>query len=101
LIIFVDMTGSKKDFIKAFELLVNTLDKDDIQGYFGEKTRFVIRDIVFSPVKNNCLIDCQVILGDQLDIPVESDEFVKTLIQRAADNMISDFKINVMVKYDV
>jgi hypothetical protein len=28
------MTGSKKDFIKAFELLVNTLDRDDIQGYY-------------------------------------------------------------------
>ena len=95
------MTGSKKDFIKAFELLVNTLDRDDIQGYFGDNTRFVIRDMIFSPVKNNCLIDCQVVLGDQLDIPVESDEFVRTLLQRAADNMMSDFKINVMVKYDV
>ena len=95
------MTGSKKDFIKAFELLVNTLDKDNIDGYFGEGTKFVIRDMVFSPVKNNCLIDCRVVLGEEISIPVESDEFVRTLIQRAADNMISDFKINVMVKYDV
>jgi len=95
------MNGSKKDFIKAFELLVNTLDRDDIQGYFGKETKFVIRDIVFSPVKNNCLIDCKVVLGEEIAIPVQSDEFVKTLIQRAADNMISEFKINVMVKYDV
>ncbi len=95
------MTGSKRDFIKAFELLVNTLDKDDIQGYFGEDTKFVIRDMVFSPVKNICLIDCQVVLGGEIAIPVESDEFVRTLIQRAADNMISDFKINVMIGYDV
>jgi hypothetical protein len=40
-------------------------------------------------------------LGEEIAIPVQSDEFVKTLIQRAADNMISEFKINVMVKYDV
>lgn len=92
----------KKDFIEAFELLLNALYGDKIAEYFSEGTKIKIRDIIFSPVKNICMIDCIIVLGKEIDISGTDDyTFVSCLVYDVAELVISDFKVNVMISYDV
>lgn len=91
----------KKDFVKAFELLLNALQGDKITSYFGEGTKIEIRDIVFSPVKKNCMVDCVVVFGKEI-IPTgfDEDNFVRYMIYAVADLILSEYVINVMISYD-
>ena len=92
----------KKDFITAFELLLNTLEGDKIEIFFGEGTKIKIRDIIFSSVKKVCLVDCIVIFGKDI-LPVGQDEenFVRSMIYSTSTLMISEYSVNVMIGYDI
>jgi hypothetical protein len=92
----------KKDFITAFELLLNTLQGDKIEIFFGEGTKIKIRDVIFSSVKKVCLVDCIVIFGKDI-LPVGQDEenFVRSMIYSTSTLMISEYSVNVMIGYDI
>ena len=96
------MAYKKKDFITAFELLLNTLEGDKIEIFFGEGTKIKIRDIIFSSVKKVCLVDCIVIFGKDI-LPVGQDEenFVRSMIYSTSTLMISEYSVNVMIGYDI
>lgn len=96
------MNYKKKDFITAFELLLNTLQGDKIEIFFGEGTKIKIRDVIFSSVKKVCLVDCMVIFGKDIP-PVGQDEenFVRYMIYSTAELMISEHSVNVMIGYDI
>ena len=96
------MAKKKKDFITAFELLLNTLEGDKIEIFFGEGTKIKIRDIIFSSVKKVCLVDCIVIFGKDI-LPVGQDEenFVRSMIYSTSTLMISEYSVNVMIGYDI
>lgn len=96
------MAYKKKDFITAFELLLNTLEGDKIEIFFGEGTKIKIRDIIFSSVKKVCLVDCIVIFGKNI-LPVGQDEenFVRSMIYSTSTLMISEYSVNVMIGYDI
>ena len=96
------MAYKKKDFITAFELLLNTLQGDKIEIFFGEGTKIIIRDVIFSSVKKVCLVDCIVIFGKDI-LPVGQDEenFVRSMIYSTSTLMISEYSVNVMIGYDI
>ena len=96
------MAYKKKDFITAFELLLNTLQGDKIEIFFGEGTKIKIRDVIFSSVKKVCLVDCIVIFGKDI-LPVGQDEenFVRSMIYSTSTLMISEYSVNVMIGYDI
>lgn len=96
------MTYKKKDFITAFELLLNTLQGDKIEIFFGKGTKIKIRDVIFSSVKKVCLVDCIVIFGKDI-LPVGQDEenFVRSMIYSTSSLMISEYSVNVMIGYDI
>lgn len=95
------MAFIKRDFIKAFELLLNTLEAEKIQEFFGQGTQIIIRDIVFSPVKKKCVVDCVVKYGKDLEtLEAPDDKFVRYLVWQTAELIISDYSVNVMVSYD-
>ena len=96
------MAYKKKDFITAFELLLNTLEGDKIEIFFGEGTKIKIRDVIFSSVKKVCLVDCIVIFGKDI-LPVGQDEenFVRSMIYSTSTLMISEYSVNVMIGYDI
>jgi hypothetical protein len=91
----------KKDFIKAFELLLNALEGNKIATYFGEGTKIEIKNIIFSPTKKVCMVDCVVVFGKEI-IPTgfDEDNFVRYMIYSVADLMMSEFSVNVMISYD-
>ena len=96
------MAYKKKDFITAFELLLNTLEGDKIEIFFGEGTKIKIRDVIFSSVKKVRLVDCIVIFGKDI-LPVGQDEenFVRSMIYSTSTLMISEYSVNVMIGYDI
>ena len=60
------MSLSSRNYSRACEILLNELENNYIQQFYGEGTYIKIRDITFSPVKKTCLVDCVVVLGETI-----------------------------------
>jgi len=95
------MSSSSRKFAKACEILLNAIEKEYIEEYYGKGTQIKVRDIVFSPVKRTCIVDCVVVLGELLTEGVLDDEMTRMLVLTMMDKMIYDYSVNVMVSYDV
>lgn len=96
------MIYKKKEFITAFELLLNTLEGLKITEFFGQGTTIKIRDIILSPVKKSCLIDCILIYGTKIIAhEKDDDKFITYLVLNTAELFISDYVVKVMVGYNI
>ena len=95
------MSVTSRSLSFVLEKLLNVLEKDYIQTFYGESTYLKIRDIVFSPVKNKCMVDCVVILGDTIDMTVLEEDMTRLLVLNMMDKLVMDYHVTVMVSYDV
>jgi hypothetical protein len=95
------MSVTSRSLSFVLEKLLNVLEKDYIQTFYGEGTYLKIRDIVFSPVKNKCMVDCVVILGDTIDMTVLEEDMTRLLVLNMMDKLVMNYHVSVMVSYDV
>lgn len=82
------------------EKLINALERKNIEQFYGEGTYLKIRDVIFSHVKNNCLVDCVVILGKDIETTMLDDDMTRMLVYNIMDKLYVDMVVNVMVSYD-
>ena len=94
------MSKSRK-ISKVFESFLTKSYKKHVYQFFGENSRIEVRDIVFSPVKRVCLIDCIVYLGDDINESYMDEDYVRNIMYKIADKVLYDYKVNVMVRFDV
>ena len=94
------MSVSSRNYSRACEILLNELEFNYIQQFYGEGTYIKIRDITFSPVKKTCLVDCVVVLGEIIETNILEDDMTRLLVYGIMDKLILDYKVNVMVKYE-
>ena len=95
------MSTLSKKFSWAGEKLLNELESEYIQEFYGKGTYLRIRDITFSPVKKVCLVDCVVVLGETLDPKSLEDDMTRLLVYETTDKLLRNYSVNVMVSYDV
>lgn len=100
-IILMGMSTLSKKFSWACEKLLNELENEYIQEFYGKGTYIRIRDITFSPVKKVCLVDCVVVLGEILDPKSLEDDMTRLLVYETTDKLLRNYSVNVMVSYDV
>lgn len=94
------MGGSSSNMAYVVEKLINVLERRNIKQFYGEGTYLKIRDVIFSHVKNTCLVDCVVILGDDIEITMLDDDITRTLVYNIMEKIYVDMVVNVMVSYD-
>ena len=94
------MSKSRK-ISNVFENFLKKSYKKHVDHFFGENSRIEVRDIVFSPVKRTCLIDCIVYLGDEINETYMDEDYVRNIMYKIADKVLYDYKVNVMVRFDV
>jgi hypothetical protein len=94
------MGGSSSKMAYVVEKLINALEKKYIEQFYGEGTYLKIRDVIFSHVKNTCLVDCVVILGENLETTMLDDQMTRMLVYNIMDKLYLDLRVNVMVTYD-
>jgi hypothetical protein len=100
-IILMGMSTLSKKFSWACEKLLNELESEYIQEFYGKGTYLRIRDITFSPVKKVCLVDCVVVLGETLNPKSLEDDMTRLLVYETTDKLLRNYSVNVMVSYDV
>lgn len=94
------MGGSSSNIAYVVEKLINVLERRNIKQFYGEGTYLKIRDVIFSHVKNTCLVDCVVILGNDIEITMLDDDITRTLVYNIMEKIYVDMVVNVMVSYD-
>ena len=94
------MGGSSSNMAYVVEKLINALEIKNIEQFYGEGTYLKIRDVIFSHVKNTCLVDCVVILGTNIETTMLDDDITRMLVYNIMDKLYVDMVVNVMVSYD-
>jgi hypothetical protein len=95
------MTSRKRKLANVYEKFLKNSYKKYVDQFFGENSNIEIRDLVFSPVKKVCLVDCVVHLGEDIDESYMNDEYVRHIIYKISEKVLHDYSINVMVTYDI
>ena len=94
------MGGSSSNMAYVVEKLINALERKNIEQFYGEGTYLKIRDVIFSHVQNNCLVDCVVILGKDIETTMLDDDMTRMLVYNIMDKLYVDMVVNVMVSHD-
>lgn len=95
------MITKKRRLMNLYEKFLKRSHKKYVDEFFGVNSRIEIRDLVFSPVKRSCLVDCIVYLGDQINQDHMNDENVRFVIHKISEKILTDYSVNVMITYDV
>lgn len=95
------MLTKKRRLANIYEKFLKNSHKKYVEEFFGPNSRIEIRDLIFSPVKKVCLVDCVVYLGNELNESYMDDEYVRHIIYKISEKVLHEYSINVMVTYDV
>ena len=95
------MITKKRRLANLYEKFLKNSHKKYVDQFFGPNSRIEIRDLIFSPVKKVCLVDCIVFLGDELNEVYMYDDYVRHIIYKISEKVLNGYHINVMVSYDV
>jgi hypothetical protein len=95
------MISKKRRLANVYEKFLKNSHKKYVEQFFGPNSRIEIRDLIFSPVKRTCLVDCVVYLGDNLNETYMDDEYVRSIIYKISEKILQNYTINVMITYDV
>ena len=86
---------------KSLESFLNESRGSEIQEFYGRDTQIYIRSMTFSPVKKHCLIDSIVVLGDlHREIDLDPDP-AEVFIRDVSKYFLADYRIIVMVGFDI
>jgi|688.fasta_scaffold222194_4 hypothetical protein len=95
------MMSSNPLLCKSLESFLNESRGDDIQEFYGRDTKILIRSMTFSPVKKHCLIDSIVVLGDlKKGIDLDPDP-AEVFILDVSKYFLGDYRVMVMVGFDI
>lgn len=86
---------------KSLESYLNESRGKDIQEFYGRDTRIFIRSMTFSPTKKQCLIDSIVVLGDlKREIHLDPDP-AEVFVRDVSKYFLGDYRVMVMVGFDI
>ena len=95
------MMSSNPLLCKSLESFLDESRGDDIQEFYGRDTKILIRSMTFSLVKKHCLIDSIVVLGDlKKGIDLDPDP-AEVFILDVSKYFLGDYRVMVMVGFDI
>lgn len=92
---------NRRRIYRTIERHVNKLKKNELESFYGENTKIVIRHIDFAITKKSVIIDCVVKLGGEITEDILDPEMADVLIKEVVYFIYPELTVMIQTSWDV